>query len=349
MRGENGRAQSMVGLCEKRGPRSMLETLRAGDRVRSGRQPQRGIGKVVYADAVTAVVYFKDRTKTIPEARLCEFGLPTEILELVPDAPPDIELDHLPPYSRGGGTHEFKRKTTELTIKAAQDLFFRTYPLGFNDPGYFDPIRGEREYKVSANRRYLEALSAGLPSLASRPQEIRAAVWRIYDGQDHKAIFPLNLLHPKWEAPRFFNALDDLVWAPRYLSASLAFAAERSAVTFDALADVMEKMPGLERGLTGRWPYATWFPFIADPMRHIALRLTYIEEFASAATFDIAYSSELNFRMYERVCRMAEHLLEELDVSGLNTRRRLLDMIDAQSFMWVARRYSDPGFEASSA
>jgi hypothetical protein len=53
--------------------------------------------------------------------------------------------------------------------------------------------------------------------------------------------------------------------------------------------------------------------------------------------------------MYERVCRLAEHLLEELDVSGLNTNRRRLDMIDAQSFMWVARRYSEPGFEAGSA
>jgi hypothetical protein len=327
----------------------MLETLRAGDRVRSGRQPERGIGKVVYADASSAVVYFKDRTKTVPEARLSEFRLPTEILELVPDAPPDAELEHLPPYSRPSGKHEFKRKKTELTIKGAQDLFFRTYPLGFNDPGYFDPIKGEREYKAAANRRYLEAMAAGLPTLTERPQEIRAAFWRIYDGLDHKAVSPLNVLHPKWEAPRFFDALDDFGWARRYLSTSLAFAAECSAATFDALADVMQEMPGLERGLSGRWPYATWFPFIAEPTHHIAIRLTYIEEFASAATFDIAYSSELDFRMYERVCRLAYHLLGDLDVSGLNTSRRPLDMIDAQSFMWVARRYSEPGFEGSSA
>lgn len=325
----------------------MHETLGAGDHVRSGRQPERGIGKVVYADASIAVVYFKDRTKTIPEDRLSRFQLPTEILELAPDAPPDAELDHLPPYSQG--KHEFKRKKTDLTIKRAQDLFFRTYPLGFNDPGYFDPIRGEREYKAAASRRYLKATAARLPTLIERPQEIRAALWRIYDGLDHKAVSPLNILHPRWEAPRFFDALDDIAWASRYLSTSLAFAAERSAATFDALADVMEAMPGLERGLTGRWPYATWFPFIAEPKHHIAIRPTYIEEFASAATFDIAYSSELDFRMYERVCRLAEHLLEELDVGGLNTSRRPLDMIDAQSFMWVARRYSEPGFEGGSA
>jgi hypothetical protein len=327
----------------------MLETLHAGDCVRSGRQPERGIGKVVYADASAAVVYFKDRTRTIPEARLSEFRLPSEILELGPDAPADAELDHLPPYSRPGGKHEFKRKKTNLTIRGAQDLFFRTYPLGFNDPGYLDPIKGEREYKAAANRRYLEAMSAGLPRLTERPHEIRAALWRIYDGLDHKAVFALNVLHPKWEAPPFFDALDDFAWAPRYLSTALAFAAERSAATFDALADVMEEMPGLERGLTGRWPYATWFPFIAEPKHHIAIRPTYIEEFASAATFDIAYSSELDFRMYERVCRLAEHLLEELDVSGLNTNRRPLDMIDAQSFMWVARRYSEPGLQGGAA
>jgi hypothetical protein len=106
-------------------------------------------------------------------------------------------------------------------------------------------------------------------------------------------------------------------------------------------------MPGLERGLVGRWPYATWLPFIAEPTHHFAIRPTYIHEFASAAAFEIAYNSELDFRMYELVCRLAEHLLEELDVSGLNTSRRPLDMIDAQSFMWVARRYSEPGFEGA--
>jgi hypothetical protein len=332
-----------------KGTTSMLETLQAGDRVRSGRQPERGIGKVVYTDAVTAVVYFKDRTKAVPEARLSEFRLPTEILELVPDAPPDAELDHLPPYTHTNGKHEFKRRKTDLTIKGAQDLFFRTYPQGFNDPAYLDPLKGEREYKVSANRRYLEAVAAGLPTLTERPQEIRALLWRIYDGQAHKAVSPLNLLHPRFEAPGFFDALDDLSWADRYLTASLAFTAERSATTFDALAAVIEEMPRRERRLTGLWPYATWFPFIADPTRHIAIRPTYIDEFASAAGFGIAFSSELDFRMYELVCGLAKRLLEELDVCGLNTSRRPLDMIDAQSFMWVARRHSEPGFEKGAA
>jgi hypothetical protein len=322
----------------------MLETLNAGDHVRSRKQPQRGIGKVVYEDGATAAVYFKDRSKAVPELRVSVFRLPTEILELVPDPPPDAELDNLPPYSNG----EFERKKTSLTIKGATDLFFRTYPGGFNDPGYFDAFTGEREYKAAANRRYLEAMAAGLPTLTERPEEIRAALWRIYDGLDHKVIFPLNLMHPRFEAPKFFDALEHSSWAPRYLSASLAFAAERSVATFDALADVMEVMPGLERGLTGRWPYATWLPFIAEPTRHIVIRPAYIEEFAAAVPRSIAYSSELDFRMYERVCGLAEWLLKELDVSGLNTSQRPLDMIDAQSFMWVAQKYSEPPFQGNS-
>jgi hypothetical protein len=185
----------------------MLETLRAGDHVRSSKQPGRGIGKVVYADAARAAVYFKDRSKTLPEDRISEFRLPTKILELVPNAPSDSELDHLPPYGRSSGQHQFKRKKTDLTIKGAQDLFFRTYPRGFNDPRYFDSISGEREYKAAANRRYLEAMAAGLPTLIERPHEIRAALWRIYNGLDPKNVFPLNLLHPRWEAPKFFDAL----------------------------------------------------------------------------------------------------------------------------------------------
>jgi len=60
----------------------MLETLRAGDRVRSGRQPERGIGKVVYADASSAVVYFKDRTKTEPSVLLGVVGRPSVLSSL---------------------------------------------------------------------------------------------------------------------------------------------------------------------------------------------------------------------------------------------------------------------------
>jgi hypothetical protein len=84
----------------------------------SGRQPERGIGKVVHADASIAVVCFKNRAKTVPEDRLSEFLLPSDILELVSDAPPDAELDHLLPYSRPSGKHEFKRKKTELKTVA---------------------------------------------------------------------------------------------------------------------------------------------------------------------------------------------------------------------------------------
>jgi hypothetical protein len=84
----------------------------------SGRQPERGIGKVVHADASIAVVCFKNRAKTVPEDRLSEFLLPSDILELVSNAPPDAELDHLLPYSRPSGKHEFKRKKTELKTVA---------------------------------------------------------------------------------------------------------------------------------------------------------------------------------------------------------------------------------------
>jgi hypothetical protein len=157
------------------------------------------------------------------------------------------------------------------------------------------------------------------------------------------AVIPLIDLSEKTEPA----LLDDFAWARRYLSTSLAFVDDRSAANFDALADVVRDMPG-DPSLTGRWPYTTWFPFVAAPKHHIAIRPAYIEEFASASAFDIAYKSELDFVMYERVCMLAECLLKELDSCGLNTGRRSLDMIDAQSFMWVARRYSEPGFEGAS-
>jgi hypothetical protein len=48
---------------------------------------------------------------------------------------------------------------------------------------------------ISAHIRLLRSFST-----------LGAALWRIYDGLDHKAVSALNVLHPKWEAPRFFDA-----------------------------------------------------------------------------------------------------------------------------------------------
>ena len=71
----------------------MVEILRGEDRVRNRKQPHVGVGKVVYADASLAVVYFKNRDRLLPEDRLSQFRLPADFLELVPDPPPDAELD----------------------------------------------------------------------------------------------------------------------------------------------------------------------------------------------------------------------------------------------------------------
>lgn len=316
----------------------MQESLKRGDHVRNTRSSTLGIGKVVYATSSLVTVYFKKPAEPLPEKRVFEYRLPSEVLELVADAPADPELDNLPPFVDG----RFKRAKTDLTLHAARDLFFTTYPRGFDDPAYHDPMVGERGYKVLAHQRFLD-LREDLATMELK--DLRAAFWRVYDGLDHKTIFPLNIMHPRFEAPRFFDALDDLDWAARYRTSVLAFIEAPASETFAELADALVVMPGVEPARTGRWPYMTWLPFVADPTKHIAIRPTFIQEFASAAAFHIPEISELDYATYARVIELARWLLTDVDTSGLNTSRRTLDMIDAQSFMWVARRYSEPGFE----
>lgn len=316
----------------------MVDVLKIGDKVRSKREADLGLGKVVQGHSTLAVVYFKGIEKPTPEQRIKEYRLPTEALELVPDVA-DTELDNLPPYDNG----KFKRTRTELTIEKARELFSKVYPRGFDDPLYHDMLRGERAYKVEAHRRFVTAMSAGLASLPERPAEIRAALWGIYHGSDTKVVPALNLMHPRWEAPAFFEALEDEAWAAEFLRTALSFSADPNTGTFAAYSSLLEKMPGKVASLTGKWPYLTWLPFVAAPDKHMMVRPSVTDGFASAAGFDIRYDAEANWQTYDRILVMSAKLLGDLERLGLTLSGRKLDMIDLQSFEWVVQRYFEPG------
>ena len=131
-----------------------------------------------------------------------------------------------------------------------------------------------------------------------------------------------------------------------YLQASLAFSEAPDNATFEALASVVERLPGAShQSRVGKWPFFTWLPFIAVPERHMMIRPSIARGFASILPFEIHYRSELDYSMYHLVVLMSERLKAIVADSELNLSRRpldMIDMIDMQSFMWVVQRYFEP-------
>lgn len=298
------------------------------------------LGKVLHVAGDEVFVYFSGKPGNDPESRVARFRLPADMLEVIIGIE-DPDLENLPPFIDG----RFKRASTTLTLEHAKELFLRAFPLGFGDPSYLAPKgTGEREYKLAAHRRFV-AQDTLLTRLAEEGvgSEIREAIDKIYRSPNAKEVESLNLLHPRYEAPVFFEALEDTAFARSYLKTCRAFTSTPDAANFEALASVMEFLPSSSQdSRVGKWPYFTWMPFIAAPDQHMIIRPSIVDGFASILPFEIHYRSELDYTMYRCVLAMSERLKARLTDTELNIARRRLDMIDMQSFMWVVQRHFEP-------
>ncbi len=317
-----------------------MHPLESGSFVRHPKRPNWQLGKVLHISGDDVYIYFSGMPGDEPESRVARFSLSAAPFELVTGVS-DPELENLPPFVDG----KFKRPTTSLTLEKAKTLFLRAFPLGFGDPGYLAPKgTGEREYKLAAHRR-LVVLDAELAHLAESGtgSEIRAAIERIYRSPDPKEIQSLNLLHPQYEAPLFFDALKESEFARDYLKAARDFTSTTTPASFEALASVIERIPGKGSDpRVGKWSFFSWMPFIANPDQHMMIKPSIVQGFASILPFEIHYRAELDYTMYRLVLAMSERLNSRLKDTELNIARRQLDMIDMQSFMWVVQRYFEP-------
>lgn len=77
------------------------------------------------------------------------------------------------------------------------------------------------------------------------------------------------------------------------------------------------------------WPVVTFFPFIAQPDKHIIMKPTAMKFAAEELGFDLDYSSTPTFTTYERLLELAE--LVRTGIKELKPR----DYHDLQTFLWV--------------
>lgn len=195
--------------------------------------------------------------------------------------------------------------------------FLRKFPDGFHDAGFHDEERG---YKLKAHELAVRELAA-LPLRAAiesgRFDDVVSAAFRVMDATN--LVFPNEkmtlrdgLTGPA-ERVRFSRCLVDLLHGDDSFQAR-----------FEAFADFLLEVNA------AKWTVATYFPFILTPRDHMFLKPEVTQRAAEAYGFWLAYDPHLNWKTYERLLAFAKMLAERL--ASLEP----VDMLDIQSFLWVA-------------
>jgi hypothetical protein len=201
--------------------------------------------------------------------------------------------------------------------------FLKFFPGGFQDEAYRD---WERDYKWATHKRWTAALGEsafrGLLSAGDYRGIAERAV-RVEQQSRHSMIF-------SFEKMALRDAVRSAEGAERFACGLYEFLHGQGSpeARFTAWVETVASLPRRQtRVLT--WPLVTVFGFIAKPRVHMFLKPTVTRRAAEEYGYDFTYQSRPDWRTYRSLLDFARQV--RADTHDL----RPLDMIDAQSFMWV--------------
>jgi hypothetical protein len=294
-----------------------------------------GLGKVLFVDADAVHVYFHSLGEPVPEKRVKLISSKGWHFLTAVEAQPDNVLDQLPLWNG----KEFRRPKSDVTIAEAKRTFFRMFDGGIDDPAFYAK---EFAYKRLAmdrfNQQFLPRargwIAAGdAAAIANGIDE----VW----GKHLPSKYRLNLLYHMGEAPAYFEALHKGGPATvAYAQALLDLLESNTDAAFDRFSAALGALPMREGGTDiAKWATLTWLPFIADPARHIVVRSSIIQAFASAYPRELNFKPQINGLSYRCILEFVEDFRRVLQASEINRSGRELDLMDVQSFMWAVAKY----------
>lgn len=201
--------------------------------------------------------------------------------------------------------------------RSRRERFLEAYPRGFYDPRHvqrqtrwqahelWDQLLDKREF-------YRQIRREDFGEIVSRAFEAEAAS-KLLTTQERHSI--RELLKTSANARLFGKALFDLLHGPG-----------RAAVKFLAFVEttrpLMEKLP---KGHA--WPFATIFPFLANPDEHLLVRGETVQRAAGAYAFSLVFEPAPNWQTYARCLAFADVL--KADLGELRPR----DLIDVYCFI----------------
>ena len=279
-----------------------VRSMEAGDRIRHPTRPDWGIGQVLGIDSSKAAVFFV-------EAGHKNISLQHVSLTVLEPRPSHPLLDAIDRDAAGGGGYR--------SVSRSIQGFLETYPEGFHGKRF---MKLERKYKIEAH----ELATAVLGRAVLEPL-LAAGEFAEICRRAMQVVNKTNLIFPN-EKMSLKDGLKPADGEEGFAVALFAMLHGENALRsrFKQFASVLDRLGA------AKWTVATYFPFLLYPDRHQFIKPTYIKNAAAICAFDIAYTSTVDWTVYERMLRFSDYLKSELERAGLKPR----DNIDVQSFMY---------------
>lgn len=201
--------------------------------------------------------------------------------------------------------------------------FLRFFPKAFRDQRYLD---WEHSYKWKSHELWNELLSEGEFKKLMRSEqylEIARRALRVEQKTVPPFLFSFekmalrDALLTEYGARLFSEALYELLHGKDDLRS-------RFVQWIIAFGDLPRK-----KSRVASWPNLTFFPFIAQPTKHIILKPSAMKVAAAELSFDLEYSSRPTFTTYENLLELAELVRE--GIADLKPR----NYHDLQTFLYV--------------
>lgn len=216
-----------------------------------------------------------------------------------------------------------KKKLNSRKFAEHKKRFLQFFPKAFRDQRY---LQWEHEYKMVSHRLWEELLNEeDYTALLKKQQydEIAARALRVESSTKPPFLFSFekmalrDALRDKQGAKEFALGLNTLLYGDETLK-------ERFIQWIVSVSQLPRKQ---SRVLS--WPVLTYFPFIAQPTKHMILKPTAMKVAAGELEFDLEYSSKPNYTTYKNLLDLAE--LVQQGISDLKPR----NFHDVQTFLWV--------------
>ena len=220
-----------------------------------------------------------------------------------------------------GRTSAQPKSTLPPSVLRCRRKFLKYFPGGFGDETYVD---WERGYKWEAHERWKASLGQ------SQFRELLAEERFAEIAQRAVTIESRTNLLFSFEKMALRDAVKPPAGARAFAEGLYEFLHGRAGDEgrFEQWVEVVNGLPRRQtRVLT--WPVVTVVGFIAQPDRHMFLKPNVTRHAATAYGFEFEYASRPNWATYSSLLAFADRVMrDQRDLEPL-------DMIDAQSFIWV--------------
>jgi len=275
-----------------------------GDRVFHPNQKAWGIGKVTGVTSDNIDVFFVG----VGAKRLAKSFAKLELAE--GNAAKHPLLDNLIEVSQ-------LRDADYVSVPTAIERFQSIYPDGLEGKVFLQAVR---EDLVRGHQFCIQLL--GQEELAALIAEDRYQ--DLCDRARH--VESVTNLLTKSEKAAFYEALEQTENQKLFSVglANLLYGTETVEERFKRFIRVLNLLE------IGKWSFATFFGFIRFPQEQAFVKPTAIQNAAKALCWRIGYKTEPNWKTYNSVLRLYNHIRTSLVEEGMLPR----DLIDVQAFIW---------------